>query len=79
MFTEIMVPLDGSDLAEQALSYAEYLAGTSNARLHLVFVVEPPSAVRAHGLGAPVNVYQDVIAAQRQEAGGYLEQERARI
>lgn len=79
MFKNIMVPLDGSELAERALSHATYLAGMSGGRLHLVFVVEPPSAVRAHGLGAPVNVYQEVIAAQRQEATAYLEQQSARV
>jgi hypothetical protein len=72
MFKRIMVPLDGSELAERALPHAEYLAKTSGATLYLVRAVEPPAAVRTHGLGAPVNVYADVIGAQRQEAVEYL-------
>jgi nucleotide-binding universal stress UspA family protein len=79
MYSQIMVPLDGSEFAEQALPHAEYLAKTSGATLHLVRVVEPPAAVRMHGVGAPVNVYEEVIAAQRQEAIEYLDILRARV
>jgi nucleotide-binding universal stress UspA family protein len=74
-----MVPLDGSELAERALPHAEYLAKTSGATLYLVRAVEPPAAVRTHGLGAPVNVYADVIGAQRQEAIEYLNGVEARL
>jgi nucleotide-binding universal stress UspA family protein len=79
MFKRIMVPFDGSELAERALPHAEYLAKMSGATLHLVRVVEPPAAVRTHGLGAPVNVYTDVIAAQQQDAVEYLNGVRARL
>ena len=79
MFTRIMVPLDGSDLAEQALPYAGYLAASTGGTLYLLYALEPPSAIRAQGLGAPVNVYEPIIAAQRQEATAYLEQMRARM
>jgi nucleotide-binding universal stress UspA family protein len=79
MYSRIMVPLDGSEVAEQALPHAEYLAKTSGATLHLVRVVEPPAAVRTHGVGAPVNVYGDVIAAQGQEAAEYLDDLQGRI
>jgi len=79
MFGQIMIPLDGSERAEQALPYAEYVASASGATLHLVCVVERPSAVRAQGVGAPVNVYEPVIAAQREEATAYLERVRARL
>lgn len=79
MFRQIMVPLDGSALAEQALPQAEYLASVSGGTLHLVRVVERPSPVRMHGVGAPVNVYEQVIAEQRQEAADYLEEVRSRL
>lgn len=78
MFDRIMVPLDGSELAERALPYARELAAATNATLHLVRVVDLPPAVKAHRLGAPVNVYAEVIAAQREEANAYLEDVRAR-
>ncbi len=78
MFVRIMVPLDGSELAERALPYARELAAATRATLHLVRVVDLPPAVKTHRLGAPVNVYAAVIAAQRDEANAYLEDARAR-
>jgi nucleotide-binding universal stress UspA family protein len=77
MFDHIMVPLDGSELAERALLYARELAAATNATLHLVRVVDLPSAVKTNRLGAPVNVYAPVIDAQREEANAYLEEARA--
>ena len=44
----VVVPLDGSDLAEQALPYAEVLTRLTGAPLHLVRVIDP-----AH-LGTPL-------------------------
>jgi len=78
MFDRIMVPLDGSELAERAPPYARELAAATIATLHLVRVVDLPPAVKTHRLGAPVNVYADVIAAQREEANAYLEDARVR-
>lgn len=42
MFTNILVPLDGSALAEEALPYAAGLAGPLKATLHLLMVVPTP-------------------------------------
>jgi nucleotide-binding universal stress UspA family protein len=67
MFERIMVLLDGSGLAEQALPYAEQLVAALGGTLHLTRVVEQPAAVRAHSVGAPVNVYEGLIADQRAE------------
>lgn len=39
----VLVPLDGSELAEEALRSAEILAEVFGARLHLVRIIEPPS------------------------------------
>ncbi len=41
MFKRILVPLDGSELSELALPYAEELAGTFNSEVELVYVCEP--------------------------------------
>lgn len=79
MLTQIMVPLDGSELAEQALPYAERLTAAMGGTLHLAVVIELPAPVRAQGVGAPVNVYEPVITHQRQEATAYLEQVRRRV
>jgi nucleotide-binding universal stress UspA family protein len=54
MFTRIVVPLDGSDIAEQALATAEDLAKTTGATLHLVRVVEFPSTSYAYIYGAMI-------------------------
>ena len=43
MLQQIMVPLDGSELAERALPCAERLAVLCDATLHLVRAVEPPA------------------------------------
>lgn len=43
--TQILVPLDGSDLAKQALSYARALAGASG-RITLLQVVRSPAPLR---------------------------------
>jgi nucleotide-binding universal stress UspA family protein len=47
MIGTIVVPLDGSDLAEQALPYAEAIARKSNAPLHLMRVVSSDAPASA--------------------------------
>jgi len=44
MFSNILVPLDGSDLAEEALPYATAIAGPLQATLHLLMVVPTPES-----------------------------------
>lgn len=39
MIKSVLVPLDGSDLAEKALAYATSIAERHNAEMHLVFVI----------------------------------------
>ena len=52
--TTVLVPLDGSELAEQALPLAIALARASDAQLHLMHVFVP-YAVRAEMLGATMD------------------------
>jgi nucleotide-binding universal stress UspA family protein len=54
MYSRIVVPLDGSDIAEQALATAEDLARSTGATLHLVRVVEFPSTSYTYVYGAMV-------------------------
>lgn len=71
MFRSIMVPLDGSPLAERALPYAESLARASGARLALV------RATRARAL--PGQKPGEARMAPMEEAAAYLEQSARRI
>ncbi len=52
MFTNILVALDGSELAEQALPMAQDLARSSNAAIHLIQVISrQPELQAARGGG----------------------------
>lgn len=48
MFKRILVPLDGSELGELALPYAEELAGVFNSQVDLVYVCEPEESEYRH-------------------------------
>src|SRR5688572_22453401 len=54
MYARILVPLDGSKLAERALPAAEELGRLMRIPLHLVRVVEPAQEVVAQGASSPV-------------------------
>ena len=52
MFTQILVALDGSELAEKALPMAQDLARSSNAAIHLIQVISrQPELQAARGGG----------------------------
>lgn len=78
--TRLLVPLDGSDLAEKALPVAEYLCRQLAAELDLVSVlptfVLPPVAGQAY---VPAEVYQQLEEQQRQEEREYLDRATAKI
>jgi nucleotide-binding universal stress UspA family protein len=77
MFNKIMVPLDGSSLAERALPYAERLAGATGATIHLVAVVE----VLANAAWAPMPVYLSAadLEAAIGRATAYVETQQQRL
>ncbi|MGA7669145.1 MAG: universal stress protein [Nitrolancea sp.] len=62
MIGTVIVPLDGSDLAEQALPYAEAIARKANAPLHLMRVVPPD---------APASSESEARSYLREHAKGY--------
>lgn len=47
-YQNIVVPLDASTFAEQALSHASELATAMNAKLHLISIVPPPHPLPIH-------------------------------
>jgi len=48
---KILAPLDGSDIGESALPYAEAIAANSHASISLLQVISPPGTVEANLLG----------------------------
>lgn len=77
MFKQIMVPLDGSELAERALPSARRLAAAAGATLHLIRAVEPPPAPAR--LYSPINLYNAYMADEIRTARAYLDAARARL
>jgi nucleotide-binding universal stress UspA family protein len=72
MYQRIVVPLDGSELGEQALPHAEELARQNGAPLHLVRVVEPPGS--EGGIGLTMYAATGVAApAMEDDAEAYLD------
>ncbi len=50
---KILAPLDGSDIGESALPYAETIAANSRSSINLLQVISPPGTVEANLLGGP--------------------------
>lgn len=77
MYRSILVPLDGSPFAEQALAAAAEIAGRAKATLHLVLVHQ--SAAVVAGPGEPVVLDPAIDEKLRAEEGGYLASVRALV
>lgn len=76
MYSNILVPLDGSSFAETALPHAVALAEKFNCTLTLVNVFEtPPVYQKALEQG----VIDDIHAAAVQQANAYLEEQKGRL
>jgi nucleotide-binding universal stress UspA family protein len=67
---KVLAPLDGSDVGESALSYAETVATISQATINLIQVVSPPGTVEANLLGGPD--WRKFIKAMRDAGEKYL-------
>ncbi|MDI6826930.1 MAG: universal stress protein [Armatimonadota bacterium] len=79
MFEEILVPLDGSELAEKAIPYAVELAKKFNSRITLLSVIEPIGIYSQPGVVGPVvNVILEPEAEAR-ETHKYLEEKAENI
>src|SRR5579871_4343267 len=79
MFRKIVVPLDGSTLAERALPSAEHLARLTGVPLHLVRVVGAPPTWAAGVAYAPAVLSGEMIEQEAQAATAYLETVRTRV
>jgi nucleotide-binding universal stress UspA family protein len=67
---KILAPLDGSDIGEVALPYAEAIATTSRATVNLIQIISPPGTVEANLLGGPD--WRKFINAMRDAGESYL-------
>ena len=70
MFSKILVPLDGSQLAEKALTYAEELAAKFESELILIWVLHPLVVMSDYA----AHTYDDLINQEPEEARTYLTQ-----
>jgi len=74
---KILAPLDGSDIGEAALAYAETLAIKSRASVDLLQIISPPGTVEASLLGGPD--WRKFIKAMQDAGENYLKSISARL
>ena len=81
MFTSVLVPLDGSELAEGILPYVAQIASGVGARITLITVVDPdmleiPAALRAESSGGrvPAQEREQAHTRRHEESGPFVQQ-----
>ena len=77
MYNQILVPLDGSELAEMALPHAESLALKYDSTLILLSIVTPPT-ITSRGAKA-MELFEDQINTLMQDADEYLDKLREKL
>jgi nucleotide-binding universal stress UspA family protein len=77
----VLVPLDGSELGETAVSWAAFLAQTRGNSLVLAQAIPWPVVASDGMMGGyiPPNVYDDIMVAEREAATEYLDGVRSRL
>lgn len=79
MYQRILVPLDGSQRAENVLPIITQLSHFHKAQIHLAQVVQTPEMARQLPLAREdIDLSTQVVARNREEAGHYLEQLKSR-
>lgn len=78
-FRRIMVPLDGTELAESVLEHAVSFAGLFGAVLHLVRVVPFPMQFTSPYLPHTMQMNQQFVTEARDAAAAYLETQAQRL
>ena len=81
MFTHVLVPLDGTDLAEGILPYVVRIARGAGARITLLTVVDPdmlevPGTLRGEssGRGVPADERAQARVRRHEESGPFVQQ-----
>jgi nucleotide-binding universal stress UspA family protein len=72
MYRRIMVPLDGSKLAECVLPHAQEIAKLSKASIELVQVIEPVELPTRGGLALSVDDIRQIESHSKKDADKYL-------
>ena len=73
MFNRIVVPLDGTELAEHALPFAEEMSGLIGSPIHLIRVVDPiPGGATLYSTMVDGSAYAIATQTDREEADRYL-------
>ena len=79
MYQKIMVPLDGSQVAECVIPHIETIAGKPGTAVELVTVVEPLVIPTRGQIALSDDDIKQIDAEARQEAHKYLDQVAARL
>lgn len=79
MYQKIMVPLDGSELAECVLPHAECIAKLCHATVELVRVVEPIEIPTRGGMAWTAEQLKQIEVHHKQDAESYLEKIKDRL
>jgi nucleotide-binding universal stress UspA family protein len=79
MYRRIMVPLDGSELAECVLPHLETIAKLSKASVELVHVVEPIELPTRGGIALSVDDLKQIRSHSKQDAESYLREVANRL
>jgi len=79
VYQRILVPLDGSQRAENILPIITQLAQFHKSQIHLVQVVQTPEMARQMPPAREdIDLSNQIVARNREEAGRYLEQVKSR-
>ena len=79
MFSRLLVPLDGSELAEKALAYAAYIAREVGAELRLFRVVTRPAPPLSDGEMVIIADTGPTVAEESANARQYLQMTAERL
>jgi nucleotide-binding universal stress UspA family protein len=79
LFHRLLVPLDGSTLAEAVLPYVRRLASPRGTRVVLLQVIDPAPVVAAMETPAAAQIIAEAEERDRREGQTYLERMRARL
>jgi nucleotide-binding universal stress UspA family protein len=80
MYEKILVPLDGSELAECVLPHVEgFIKGCHVSNIVFVRVVGPPATSHYGEVPISPEIYEETLSARKTVARGYLDQIKNRF